>query len=378
MPSRRTASGSTRSRATSARYPAPMPEMSGNQLARAIADSSPNTAAVSTRLKSRAGTLRRSAVIAQYLHPGDTYASGAPNDPSGAGFAKSKGRARTWTSTAAPNGIAMTRRSRHTAGKPTGRGYCNESVSRRSTRSATSPSIAASISRRCCWMARLGGAQRGSELLRRVHVRERTERRIHRAQLGLVDRQHPHLIEERDDPEAILGDRAGHLRDASLRIQGVERLVLPTDARDHDVRLADMREQKAPHLGRQERHVARRHEHRVVRRGGDAGRDPAERPARGVLVTDDAQAERRVARLVRHDDDLVGDLREHRRDALDERLAVELDPRFVLAHALALPAGHDRRRDAHSRGPMRARMKSAIAGASSRPQCRTAAPAGKS
>src|SRR5207244_10335472 len=109
-----------------------------------------------------------------------------------------------------------------------------------------------------------------------------------------------------------------------------------------------------------------------------AGRDPAERPARGVLVTDDAQAERRVARLVRHDDDLVGDLREHRRDALDERLAVELDPRFVLAHALALPAGHDRRRDAHSRGPMRARMKSAIAGASSSPKCGTAGLTGKS
>src|SRR5438309_1685698 len=83
----------------------------------------------------------------------------------------------------------------------------------------------------------------------------------------------------------------------------------------------------------------------------------AQRAALRVAVAHHAEPERGVSRLVRDDDDLVRDLREHRRDAFDERLAVELDPGLVLAHPLAPAAGHDRRGDAQSRGPMRATMK---------------------
>src|SRR5439155_26026387 len=80
---------------------------------------------------------------------------------------------------------------------------------------------------------------RALQLLGRVDVHEE-ERRIAVARdLALRDLDHADVAEELDDPEPPSDEPRLDRPEAALRVEGVQGLELPTDAKDHDVARSD-------------------------------------------------------------------------------------------------------------------------------------------
>src|SRR2546427_6496696 len=190
---------------------------------------------------------------------------------------------------------------------------------------------------------------RALQLLGRVDVHE-DERRVAVARdLALRDLDHADVVEELDDLEPP-GDEPGLDRpEATLRVEGVQGLELPTDARDHDVAGADALHHQADDVSVEERHVAGDGE------GGPAGRRPEprvdapERAVVGVDVGDHRQLEERVELgRVGHDQEVVHRWRDGVHDALDDPPTAELEQRLgPAAHARALASRLDDSRDSH-------------------------------
>src|SRR5207248_5215179 len=198
--------------------------------------------------------------------------------------------------------------------------------------------------------ADLGGQRaRLRELVGRVDVHERD---LGRAMAGdgiAGDLEHANGGEEPDDLQLSRAQACLHRTETGPGVQGVHRLVLAADARDHDVGLAGARQDEPHHVGMQERHVARDGERAVAARGREPAEDAAERAAVGIAIGDHGQVQELVALgRVRHDQEIVEHRGQRVGDTLDDTLAGDVHQRLGLAaHARAATARLDHARDLH-------------------------------